>query len=216
MMNMLKTPDDIARLRAGHVPAFEQIIRTHNQRLFRVARAILRDGAEAEDVVQEAYIKVFSDLDGFAQVQDPGAWLARVTTNIALSRLRQKKRNARLIDSLTLDLPTGATPMTAETTTAQKQLRQLLEREIDALPDGFREVFVLRLVEDMTVNETAEVLGLSKQTVKSRLSRARAKIQHGIKAQITVASLQVFPFAGAHCDRITANTLQQLKEIGIV
>ena len=106
--------------------------------------------------------------------------------------------------------------MNAETTTAQKQLRQLLEHEIDALPDGFREVFVLRLVEDMTVSETADTLGLSPQTVKSRLSRARAKIQHGIKAQITAASLQVFPFAGAHCDRITAKTLKQLEEIGLL
>ncbi|NOR63307.1 MAG: RNA polymerase sigma factor [Rhodobacteraceae bacterium] len=215
MMNMLNMPDEIARLRAGHTPAFEQIIRTHNQRLFRLARAILRDAFEAEDVVQEAYIKVFSDLDSFAEVTDPGAWLARVTTNLALSRLRQKKRNARLIDSLKIELPTGASLMTAETQTAQTQIRHLLEREIDALPDGFREVFVLRLVEDLSVSETAEVLGISPQTVKSRLNRARAKIQHAIKAQLTVASLQVFPFAGVHCDRITANTLQQLKAAGI-
>ena len=215
MMNMLKQSIDIAQLKAGFAPAFEQIIRTHNQRLFRLARAILRDAFEAEDVVQEAYIKVFSDLTRFAAVKDHGAWLARVTANLALSRLRQKKRNARLIETLTIELPTGAAPMTAETQTAQKQVRLLLEREIDALPDGFREVFVLRLVEEMSVAETAEVLGLSAQTVKSRLSRARAKVQHAIKAQITVASLQVFPFAGVHCDRITANTLASLKAAGI-
>ena len=100
---MIKTkpdPSEISRLRSGDADAFEQIIRAHNQRLFRIARAILRDPFEAEDTVQEAYMKVFGDLDAFAGIADQGAWLARVTTNLALSRLRQKKRNAHLIESL--------------------------------------------------------------------------------------------------------------------
>ena len=216
---------EITKLRSGQTDAFEQIIRTHNQRLYRIARAILRDDFEAEDVVQEAYIKAFSNLEMLQSSKEPGAWLAKVTSNLAISRLRQKKRNIRLSQELlehnaVQDInplrQEASGEMSPERQTALTQLRQLLEREIDDLPDGFREVFVLRVVEDMSVGETAQTLDLSPQTVKSRLHRARAKIQNSIKSQLTAESLKVFPFAGEHCDRITANTLEKLQELGIV
>ena len=213
------------KLRSGESSAFEQIIRTHNQRLFRIARSILRDSFEAEDIVQEAYIKAFSNLDILETSNEPGAWLAKITSNLAISRLRQKKRQIRLAEELIEDnaiqnvIPLrqgGNGAMSPEHQTALTQIRQLLEREIDDLPDGFREVFVLRVVEDMSVIETAQTLDLSPQTVKSRLHRARAKIQNSIKTQLTSSSLEVFPFAGEHCDRITANVLEKLRDIGAI
>ena len=209
-----------AKLRSGESSAFEQIIRTHNQRLFRIARAILRDSFEAEDIVQEAYIKAFSNLDILETSNEPGAWLAKITSNLAISRLRQKKRQTRLAEELIEDnaIPLrkgGYGEMSPEHQTALTQIRQLLEREIDDLSDGFREVFVLRMVEDMSVIETAQTLDLSPQTVKSRLHRARAKIQNSIKSQLTSEALEVFPFAGEHCDRITANVLEKLRDIGV-
>lgn len=216
---------EFAKLRAGEPTAFEQIIRTHNQRLFRIARAILRDNFEAEDIVQDAYIKAFTNLDLLEASTTPGAWLAKVTTNLAISRLRQKSRRVKLVDALADDgktqnvtslMAAGFDEMSPEHQTALMQVRQLLEREIDDLPDGFREVFVLRVVEDMSVSQTAEALELSPQTVKSRLHRARARIQKSIKSQLTSASLKVFPFAGAHCDRITANVLDKLQQAGTI
>jgi RNA polymerase sigma-70 factor (ECF subfamily) len=209
-----------AKLRSGESSAFEQIIRTHNQRLFRIARAILRDSFEAEDIVQEAYIKAFSNLDILETSNEPGAWLAKITSNLAISRLRQKKRQIRLAEELIEDnaIPLrqgGNGEMSPEHQTALTQIRQLLEREIDDLSDGFREVFVLRMVEDMSVIETAQTLDLSPQTVKSRLHRARAKLQNSIKSQLTSEALEVFPFAGEHCDRITANVLEKLRDIGV-
>jgi len=208
------------KLRSGESSAFEQIIRTHNQRLFRIARAILRDSFEAEDIVQEAYIKAFTNLDILETSNEPGAWLAKITSNLAISRLRQKKRQIRLAEELIEDnvIPLrqgGNGVMSPEHQTALTQIRQLLEREIDGLSDGFREVFVLRMVEDMSVIETAQTLDLSPQTVKSRLHRARAKIQNSIKSQLTSEALEVFPFAGEHCDRITANVLEKLRDIGV-
>lgn len=217
--------NEILALRSGKPAAFEQIIRTHNQRLFRIARAILRDSFEAEDVVQEAYIKAFANLDTLESSKEPGAWLAKITSNLAISRLRQKKRNTRLaeeladntvIENVTPIRQEGLGEMSPEHQTALTEIRQLLEREIDKLPDGFREVFVLRVVEDMSVIETAQTLDLSPQTVKSRLHRSRAKIQNSIKSQLTAASLKVFPFAGEHCDRITVNVMEKLQKMGIV
>ena len=222
-----------AQLLAGDANAFEQIIRTHNQRLFRIARSILKDAFEAEDIVQEAYIKAFTKLDSLKPTKELGAWLARVTSNLAIDRLRQRNRNERLNETLVDDstiqhfLPSqqGGTfdgineeniEMSPEHQTSLSQVRKLLEAEIDQLEDGFREVFVLRLVEGMSVAETAEILDLSPQTVKSRLHRARAKIQNSIRSQLTAASLKVFPFAGVHCDRITAKVLLRLENTGVI
>ena len=216
---------EMNNLRSGQPAAFEQIIRTHNQRLFRIARSILRDSFEAEDIVQEAYIKAFANLDMLETAKEPGAWLAKVTTNLAISRLRSRKRSRSFVNELAKNLknqnviplaPQGSAEMSPEQQTALVQIRKLLEHEIDQLPDGFREVFVLRVVENMSVTQTAQTLDLSPQTVKSRLSRARAKIQNSIKTQLTAASLNVFPFAGEHCDRITTNTLRKLEEAGII
>jgi len=219
----------LSRLKSGDQQAFHELIRTYNQRLFRIARAILREDMEAEDIVQEAYIKAFTHLDSFTkknglEAHGLGAWLARITTNLAIDRTRKVKRSQKLVDDLLHSAPdlmdpspssTTANNMTPERQAAMSQIRALLEREIDNLPDGFREVFILRVVEELSIDETSNILQVPPATIKTRLHRARAKLQASIKTQISSASLQVFPFAGARCDRITENTLARLKQQGI-
>ena len=217
--------DALLRLRAGERCAFEPIIRKHNQRLFRIARAILRDDAEAEDVVQEVYIKAFTRLDDFDDIQGLSPWLSRVTANQAIDRLRKTKRAAHLINdfyellgggSETSSTQIARNAVTPERQAAMSQIRTLLEREIDKLPDGFREVFVLRVIEEMSVEETSDVLQIPAATVKSRLHRARTKLQQSIKTQFTAESLNAFPFAGVRCDRITAHVLDHLEVKGVI
>jgi len=214
----------LVRLKAGDHQAFHDLIRTYNQRLFRIARAILREDMEAEDIVQEAYIKAFTHLDSFSGSSGLGAWLARITTNLAIDRTRKVKRSQKLVDELlnSVPLPTAPLPshattdhMTPERQAAMAQIRGILEREIDNLPDGFREVFILRIVEELSIEETSNILDVPPATIKTRLHRARAKLQASIKTQINSASLQVFPFAGARCDRITTSVLARLKQQGI-
>ena len=218
----------ISRLKAGDHQAFNGLIRSYNQRLFRIARSIVREDMEAEDIVQDAYIKAFTRLDSFISTNEPGklgAWLARITTNLAIDRTRKTKRSTKLVDDLLNSLPTtslqsgpSAAPndLTPERQAAMSQIRALLEREIDNLPDGFREVFVLRIVEELSIEETSDILQIPAATVKSRLHRARNKLQCSIKSQIDKASLNVFPFAGARCDRITKSVLDQLHNKGLV
>lgn len=215
----------IAQLKAGDHQAFEELIRTYNQRLFRIARSIVREDMEAEDIVQEAYIKAFTRLNSFEGVDGLGSWLARVTANLAIDRVRKSKRSDKLINDLleSASATSGqSTPdaspnyITPERQAAMSQIRALLEREIDNLPDGFREVFVLRMVEELSITKTSHILDIPEATVKSRLYRARAKLQNSIKTQLTKASLDVFPFAGARCDRITAHVLRQLETTGII
>ncbi len=215
----------ITLLKAGNHQAFQTLIRTYNQRLFRIARSIMREDMEAEDVVQEAYLKAFTHLDGFKNTDHLGAWLARITTNLAIDRLRKAKRSQKLVDDLLNSAPdtedqspsaSQSNGMTPERQAAMSQIRALLEREIDNLPDGFREVFVLRIVEEMSIEETSDILQIPLATVKTRLHRARNKLQTSIKTQLNKASLNVFPFAGARCDRITAAVLKQLQKQGII
>ncbi len=215
----------IAQLKARDHQAFEMLIRTYNQRLFRIARSIVREDMEAEDIVQEAYIKVFTRLDSFMGPNGLGSWLARITANLAIDRVRKLKRTDRLVNDLLESCSTGSGPSSLDATqdsttperqAAMSQIRALLEREIDHLPDGFREVFVLRMVEELSTEETSHILDIPEATVNSRLHRARAKLQNSIKTQLTKASLNVFPFAGARCDRITAHVLGQLETTGVI
>ncbi len=220
------TTVDLTGLRRKEQKAFEAIIRIHNQRLYRIARAIVRDDMEAEDIVQEAYIKAFTRLEQFqGEPSKFGAWLARITTNLAIDRTRKSKRANQLVSSL-LDsfksisgesspIPQSNTP-SPERQAAMSEIRQLLEQEIDKLPDGFREVFIFRIVEEMSIEETADLLQIPAATVKTRLHRARAKLQVSLKEQLTAASLTVFPFAGARCDRITAHVLGDLEKRGVI
>ena len=225
-LDVINTESDlITRLKAGDHQAFEGLIRNYNQRLFRIARAIVREDMEAEDVVQEAYIKAFTNLESFQGRDRLGAWLARITTNLAIDRTRKSKRTQKLVDDLlnsapptneqSAQIPSSQT-LSPERQAAMSQIRKLLEEEIDKLPDGFREVFVLRVVEELSIEETSEILQIPPATVKTRLHRARSKLQSSLNIQLTKVSLTVFPFDGARCDRITASVLAQLQYRGAI
>ena len=208
----------VQRVRAGDAAAFELIMRRHNRRLFRLARSILRNGAEAEDVVQETYVRGFAKLDEF-RGPSFSAWLARIAYHEALARLRGWGRVVSLHDQVG-DGDGDADVRRVETMTSPHpdpeslrghgELRRMLEDAIDALPDEFRAVFVLRAVEGMSVAETAEALAIPPETVKTRFHRARLRLQAALGARFDALMPAAFEFGGARCDRIVATVLDRL------
>lgn len=212
-------PALIARVRAGEGAAFELIMRRYNQRLYRVARAILRDPAEAEDVVQEAYVRAYARLSDFVGPEGFGAWLSRIASNEALGRIRKRGRVVAIDDWRGRDggdteergIDTMPSPHPGpERLAASTELRGLLEDAIDALPEDFRAVFVLRAVEGLSVAETAASLGIVEATVKTRLHRARRLLRERIAARVDATAPDAFAFAGARCDRIVAHVTARL------
>jgi RNA polymerase sigma-70 factor (ECF subfamily) len=204
---------------AGDPRAPERLMRRHNRALYRTARAILRDEAEAEDAVQEAYIRAFTSLDRFRGESSVSTWLIRIAANEALMRLR-KRRGAEVIplepdDAEALMGDMAREPETGpERSTLDAEVRRLVERGIDALPDMYRTVFVLRAVQELTVEETAAALGLPEATVRTRYFRARALLRSALDSDMDEAMAQVFGFDGERCDRIVTNVLARLAVIG--
>jgi RNA polymerase sigma-70 factor, ECF subfamily len=212
--------DRIAR--ADHA-AFEVLMRRHNSRLFRVARAILKDEAEAEDALQEAYLEAYRHSAAFRGEAQVATWLTRIVINQALMRLRRRRRERVVVPiSPRWTTDSGAEPDEAEAPVADEkmetppdaalrgELRRLLERRIDDLPVAFRTVFVLRDVEDLSVLETAECLAIPAATVRTRLFRARALLREALARDLDAATTDVFGFAGERCDRIVAGVLARL------
>jgi RNA polymerase sigma-70 factor, ECF subfamily len=201
--------------------AFEAIMRRHNGRLFRVARAILKDDAEAEDALQDAYLDAYRHMSDFRGEAQLSTWLTRIVVNQSLMRLRRQKRERVII-------PFGARDNTQEreeidvpddkaeppsNAAMRAELRRLLEDRIDHLPVAFRTVFVMREVEDMTVEETAECLGIPPATVRTRLFRARALLREALARDVDTATAGVFGFAGERCDRIVAAVLARIAQL---
>ncbi|HLT01558.1 MAG TPA: RNA polymerase sigma factor [Geminicoccaceae bacterium] len=215
----LSDHDLVERVRAGDAAAFELIMRRHNRRLFRLARSVLRNGAEAEDVVQETYVRAFARLDEFRGPDGFAAWLARIAYNEALGRVRVQDRVVSLHDYVSggdgdadvrhVDAMTSPHP-DPERLTGQDELRRLLEGAIDALSDDFRAVFVLRAVEGMSVAETAEALSIPPETVKTRFHRARHRLQEHLGARFEALVPSAFEFGGARCDRIVEAVLARI------
>jgi RNA polymerase sigma-70 factor (ECF subfamily) len=228
-MNPLPAPqaappplDDAALLqwvRTGEAAAFEALMRRHNRRLYRVARSLLRDAAEAEDALQDAYLQAFRSLPAFRGDAGLATWLTRIVSNECLDRLRrQNRRNAILSivpaharhvqepDDMAED-PSAVEHDTPEHALQRAELRSLLERKIDELPQDFRAVFVLRSVEELSVEETAQSLGLPEATVRTRHFRARSLLRDAIEQDLDTAGRDVFDFDGARCDRIVAAVL---------
>lgn len=208
---------DRARNRDG--AAIRLIMQRHNRRLYRVARSVLGDDAEAEDVVQEAYFRAFTHLDGFRGDARLSTWLTRIALNEALGRLRQRRPSIDLehLDAITdqgearvIVLPTARLGSDPEAAAARAEVRRLLERAVDRLPDPFRVVFMLREVEEMSIEETASQLGLRPETVKTRLHRARRLLRKSLHEALCTSLADVFPFAGARCARITGTVLDRL------
>jgi len=193
---------------------FEALMRQHNRMLFRTARAILRDDAEAEDALQEAYLQAYRSLGEFRGEAQISTWLARIVANEALMRLRKQARRAAIvpIDASVPADEVAQVEMDMEKPDAAAQrseMRRLLEAQIDALPEAYRAVFMLRAVEELSVEETAEVLGLPAGTVRTRLFRARGLLREGLSRDIDVAMGDAFSFDGERCDRIVARVLQR-------
>jgi RNA polymerase sigma-70 factor, ECF subfamily len=210
-----ETPDlELARLVAGgNTAAFELLMRRHNRTLFRTARAILRDDAEAEDALQEAYLQAYNAIGGFRAEAKLSTWLARIVANQALMRLRKRVRRGEVLplnpmaDAENVEIDMQRTP---EQETHRTQVRKLLEAQVDSLPDAYRAVFMLRAVEELSVEETAAVLDIPEATVRTRLFRARGLLRERLAASIDLAHEDAFAFAGERCDRIVANVLARL------
>lgn len=197
--------------------AFMTIMQVHNQRLYRIARGIIRNDSEAEDIVQEAYVLAFAHLAKFRGESSLGTWLSRIVINEALGRLRTGRRKADMLrpigdsrDATVIQFPLPASVDDPERTMAQRQILNLVERATDNLPDIYRTVFVARVIEGLSVEETADLLGLRPETVKTRLHRARHLVRKQLHEQIGPVLLDAFPFAGRRCARLTTAVMGRL------
>ncbi len=207
----------VRRALARDDTAFRAIMERHNRRLYRIARSILRNDSEAEDVVQEAYVSAFTHLDGFRGDSSLATWLSRITMNEALGRLRRERPaveldafEAQRTEAQIIQFPQTGASGDPERTMAQREILQLVERAADSLPEIFRIVFVTRVIEGMSVEETAELLGLQPETVKTRLHRARRLVREQLDEQIGPVLMDAFPFAGRRCERLTHAVMKQL------
>jgi RNA polymerase sigma-70 factor, ECF subfamily len=206
----------VRRVCAGERALFEVLMRRHNQRVYRAARAIVKDEAEAEDVMQQAYINAFTHLDQFERRSRFSTWLTQITVNEALAR-RQKLRAAQ---SLTGHLEDEHGPFVDSIQSRQpdperqayaEELHRLLEAAVDTLPENYRAVFMLRDIEGMSTAETAEGLGLGDEAVKTRLHRARAMVRRAVAARIGAAAPAAFQFPATRCDRVVAAVFELLR-----
>jgi RNA polymerase sigma-70 factor (ECF subfamily) len=209
----------VERARNRDGAAVRLIMQRHNRRLYRTARSVLKDEAEAEDVVQETYVRAFTHLDGFRGEAQLSTWLTRIALNEALGRLRRRRITVGLedIDAINdqgearvIYLPSARQDSDPEAAAARAEVRRLLERAVDQLPDPFRMVFVLRDIEEMSIEETASQLGLRPETVKTRLHRARRLLQQSLARTFSSTVGEAFPCAGARCARITEAVLTRL------
>ena len=206
---------------AGDVAAFERIMRRHNRMLFRTARSILRHDADAEDCLQNAYLAAWKSIGSYAGGAKLSTWLARIVINEALGRKRREARRAAVIPiESTADIEALAdeagddarTERNPEAETMRHELRTLIERRIDALPEVFRSVFVLRALEELTVEETAALLDIPEATVRSRYFRARGLLRESLAREVDTAIDDAFAFDGDRCDRVVAGVLARIGE----
>ena len=207
------------RVAKGDAAAFEALMRRHNRTMFRTARAILRDDAEAEDALQEAYLQAYRTIGGFRGDAKFSTWMARVVANEALARLRKQVRRAAIVPlqggvEVYEINPTTEPSMDQgpENAARRAEMRRLLEKRIDALPGAYRPVFMLRAVEEYSVEETAAILQIPEATVRSRFHRARSLLREGLASEVDLAYEEVFGFAGERCDRIVATVMQRIAK----
>ncbi|HLX18365.1 MAG TPA: RNA polymerase sigma factor [Bradyrhizobium sp.] len=206
----------VRRARGRDEAAIRLIVQSNNRRLFRLARGILRNDAEAEDVVQETYVRAFTHLDSFRGDSSLATWLSRIAMNEALGRLRRQRPSVEwtslapgVLEAQIIQFPLSAAS-DPEKTMAQREIQKVVEHAIDDLPEAFRIVFVTRVIEGMNVEETAELLGLKPETVKTRLHRARTMLRENVENKVGPVVMEAFPFAGKRCDRLTEAVLKRL------
>jgi len=206
----------VARVRAGETPLFELLIRRYNQRLYRVARSILRDEPEAEDVMQHAYVSAFAHLHQFEGRARFSTWLTRIAVHEALARARRRARWKGLDDMSETLSPEGSPRderLDPEQQAQAAELRRLLEAAIDALPGIYRTAFVLREAEGLDTLEVAECLEISQVAVRARVHRARVLLRRGLFERTGATSASAFSFHLTRCDRIVAGVFARLGEV---
>jgi len=196
--------------------AVRAIMQANNRRLYRLARGVLRNDSEAEDVVQETYVRAFTHLEQFRGDSSLSTWLSRIAMNEALGRLRRQRPGVEwsTLPQGVLEAQIIQFPLTSsedpEKSMAQREIQHVVEHAIDELPEPFRLVFITRVIEGMNVEETAEILGLKPETVKTRLHRARNLLRENVEKKIGPVVMEAFPFAGRRCERLTDTVLQRL------
>jgi len=205
----------VDRVRAGETGLYELLMRRYNQRLYRTIRSVLTDETEAEDVLQESWVRAYEHLDQFRGLALFATWVTRIAFHEALARSRKGKRwtpienqAGEVIAEVNRRQTTSTTP---ETEAIRGQLGQMLQAAVDALPQMYRSVFVLREVEQLSTAETSDCLGISEETVKTRLHRSRALLRRDLENRIGPAIAEAYSYLGARCDRTVA---QVLKRIG--
>ena len=212
-------PDDaelVRRALARDEGAVRAIMQANNRRLYRLARGILRNDAEAEDVVQDTYVRAFTHLEQFRGDSSLSTWLSRIAMNEALGRLRRQRPGVEWseLEKSTPQAQIIPFPLVSsddpEKSMAQREIQHVVEHAIDELPEPFRLVFITRVIEGMNVEETAEILGLKPETVKTRLHRARNLLRDNVERMIGPVVMEAFPFAGRRCERLTEAVLQRL------
>ncbi len=213
--------DLIARAVAGEGAAFEALMRQHNQLLFRTARSVLSSDAEAEDAAQEAWLRAWRALASYRGESRLSTWLVRIVLNEALGRLR--RRTAQVIpleaamlstDPKTQAALTEAPSRGPEQLLLRAEVRRLMEAHIDLLPEVYRPVFMLRAVEEMSVEEVSSALDIPQATVRSRFFRARSLLREGLAQKMDSTLIEAFSFDGMRCDRMTATVLARAKDEG--
>ncbi len=206
----------VRRARGRDEAAIRLILQSNNRRLYRIARGILRNDSEAEDVVQETYVRAFTHLENFRGDSSLATWLARIAMNEALGLRRQRpgvewtSLPPGTLEAQIIQFPLSATSVDPEKSMAQREIQHVVEHAIDELPDAFRIVFITRVIEGMNVEETAEILGLKPETVKTRLHRARTILREKVEKIIGPVVMEAFPFAGKRCERLTGAVLKRL------
>lgn len=197
----------VTRIRNGDKLLFELLVRRHNQRLYRVTRSILRDDHDAEDAVQDAYVAAYLRLDSFEGRSKFATWVTRIAVRVALTRNRQRREVHRSVEEAMTD--PGRTP---EKAAADSEIGRLIEVQIDTLPDTFRTVFMLRMVQELSTAETAQCLEIPEPTVKTRLFRAKKLLRDRLGEQLERDSTKAHAFAGERCDRLTRAVMTRILE----
>jgi len=214
----LSDAEIVLRVRAGDGALFEILMRRHNQRIYRVARAVVKDESEVEDVMQQAYFNAYTHLDQFEERSQFSTWLTRITLNEAFGR-RRKMRQSEALGTMRSHADTDSGDVMETVTSSQpdperqayaQELHRVLEEAVDALPETYRTVFMLRDIEGLSTSETSEGLGLGDEAVKTRLHRARAMIRRSVTARLGDAAAGAFQFYAPRCDRVVAAVLARI------
>jgi RNA polymerase sigma-70 factor, ECF subfamily len=202
----------------GDVAAFERLMRQYNRRLYRLARATLRDRTEAQDALQDAYLSAYRSIGGFRGDASLGTWLSRLVLNQCFARMRRDARRGNVLPMVSASHHVESIHMIVDQSDSpdnalgRAQIRDLLERKVDELPESYRVVFVLRSVEELSVEETAEALGIPEETVRSRHFRAKNLLRESLARELDLAEPDLFEFGGDHCDQVVATMVARISQ----